>query len=177
MISEPIGSAEELAKVKIEDEVTDEICEVCGRNMVIKMGRFGKFLACPGWPECTNTKPIVEKMPGRCPKCGSTILKRKSKRGYAYYGCEKGAECGFMTWDVPTAEDCPKCGQTLFKKSGRGRMKPFCINETCENVLPEEKRGYYKKPAAVEEGAEAPAEEKAEKKAEKKAAKKAEKKK
>ena len=135
-------------RVKVPDEVTEEICEVCGRNMVVKIGRFGKFLACPGFPECTNTKPIVEKMPGRCPKCGSTMLKRKSKKGYAYYGCERGAQCGFMTWDVPTAEDCPKCGMTMFKKAGKGRNKPFCINETCENFLPEDKRGYYKKPAA-----------------------------
>ena len=132
-------------RLKVPDEVTDEICEECGRNMVIKIGRFGKFLACPGFPECKNTKPIVEKMPGRCPKCGSTILKRTSKRGYAYYACEKGAQCGFMTWDVPTAEDCPKCGQTMFKKSGRGRNKPFCITETCPDFLPEDKRGYYKK--------------------------------
>ena len=139
-------------RLKVPVEETDEICEICGKNMVIKVGRFGKFLACPGWPECTNTKPIVEKMPGRCPKCGSTILKRKSKRGYAYYACERGAECGFMTWDVPTAEDCPKCGFTMFKKSGRGRMKPFCVNETCENFLPEDKRGYYKK--KTEEGGE-----------------------
>ena len=138
-------AALEGTRLKVPDEVTNEICEECGRNMVIKVGRFGKFLACPGFPECKNTKPIVEKMPGRCPKCGSTILKRKSKRGYAYYGCERGAECGFMSWDVPTAEDCPKCGMTMFKKSGRGRMKPFCINETCENFLPEDKRGYYKK--------------------------------
>ncbi len=132
-------------RLKVPDEVSDEICEVCGRNMVVKVGRFGKFLACPGFPECKNTKPIVEKMPGRCPKCGDTILKRKSKRGYAYYACQKGAECGFMTWDVPTANDCPVCGQTMFKKSGKGRMKPFCINEKCENFLPEDKRGYYKK--------------------------------
>ena len=132
-------------RLKVPDEVSEEICEECGRNMVVKIGRFGKFLACPGFPECKNTKPIVERMPGRCPKCGSTILKRKSKRGYAYYACEKGTECGFMSWDVPTAEDCPTCGQTLFKKSGRGRMKPFCINETCPNFLPEDKRGYYKK--------------------------------
>ncbi len=138
-------AALEGVRLKVPDEVTEEICEVCGRNMVVKTGRFGKFLACPGFPECKNTKPIVEKMPGRCPKCGSTILKRKSKRGFAYYACERGAECGFMSWDVPTAEDCPKCGFTLFKKSGRGRMKPFCINETCENFLPEDKRGYYKK--------------------------------
>jgi DNA topoisomerase-1 len=116
--------------------------------MVVKVGRFGKFLACPGWPECQNTKPIVERMPGRCPKCGSGMLKRKSKKGYAYYGCETGASCGFMTWDVPTAEDCPTCGQTMFKRAGKGRNKPFCINETCANFLPEDKRGYYKKKTA-----------------------------
>ncbi len=122
--------------------------------MVIKMGRFGKFLACPGFPECKNTKPLVERMPGRCPKCGSGLLKRKSKRGFAYYACERGAECGFMTWDVPTAEDCPECGQTLFKKSGRGRMKTFCVNEKCSRFLPEDQRGYYKKKTDAEgEGA------------------------
>jgi len=159
-------------RLKVPDEVTEEICELCGRNMVVKTGRFGKFLACPGFPECKNAKPIVEKMPGRCPKCGSTILKRKSKRGFAYYACERGAECGFMSWDVPTADDCPTCGQTLFKKSGRGRMKPFCINEPSPNSLPEDKRGYYKKPAASVEEAEAAAaqEEAAEKKPAKKAA-------
>ena len=137
-------------RLKVPDEVSSEICEVCGRNMVIKTGRFGKFLACPGFPECKNTKPIVEKMPGRCPKCGSTILKRKSKRGYAYYGCERGADCGFMTWDVPTAEDCPVCGMTMFKKAGKGRNKPFCTNETCSNFLPEDKRGYYKRKTTAE---------------------------
>ena len=129
-------------RIKVPDEVTDEICELCGRNMVVKTGRFGRFLACPGYPECKNTKPIVERMPGRCPKCGSTILKRKSKKGYAYYACERGAECGFMTWDVPTENDCPVCGQTMFKKSGRGHMKPFCINPECPNFLPEDQRGY-----------------------------------
>ena len=153
-------------RLKVPDEVTEEICEICGKNMVVKIGRFGKFLACPGFPACANTKPIVEKMPGRCPKCGSTILKRKSKRGYAYYGCERGAECGFMTWDVPTAEDCPKCGNTMFKRSGRGRNKPFCITETCENFLPEDKRGYYKKKTEQEE----PVVEEAEKKPAKKTA-------
>ena len=139
-------AALEGTRIKVPDEVTEEICEVCGKNMVVKIGRFGKFLACPGWPECKNTKPIVERMPGRCPKCGSGILKRKSKRGYAYYACERSADCGFMSWDVPTAQDCEICGQTMFKKSGRGRMKPFCINESCKNFLPEDKRGYYKKP-------------------------------
>ena len=147
---EEAETALEGVRIKVPEEETDEICELCGRNMVIKMGRFGKFLACPGFPECKNAKPLVERMPGRCPKCGSGMLKRKSKRGFAYYACEQGQECGFMSWDVPTAEDCPKCGFTLFKKSGRGRMKPFCINETCENFLPEDKRGYYKKKTATE---------------------------
>ncbi len=105
-------------RLKVPDEVTDEKCELCGRNLVVKTSRFGKFLACPGYPECKFTKPITEKMPGRCPKCGSAILKRKSKRGYAYYACERGAACGFMTWDVPTDQDCPVCGQTMFKRSG-----------------------------------------------------------
>ncbi len=162
-------------RIKVPEEVTDEICEICGKNMVIKFGRFGKFLACPGWPECTNTKPIVERMPGRCPKCGSGILKRKSKRGYAYYGCERGAECGFMTWDVPVGQDCEICGQTLFKKSGRGRNKPFCVNPECKNFLPEDKRGYYKKPSTENAEGEAAPEtvEKAGKPAKKASAKKA----
>ena len=168
-------AALEGTRLKVPDEVTDEICEVCGRNMVIKNGRFGRFLACPGIPECKNTKAIVEHMPGRCPKCGSGMLKRKSKRGFAYYSCEKGMECGFMSWDVPTENDCPTCGQTMFKKSGRGAMKPFCINESCPNFLPEDKRGYRKKPAASVEAAEAEAaaEEAKAAEAEKKPAKKA----
>ncbi len=148
-------AALEGTRLKVPDEVTDEICEACGKNMVVKIGRFGKFLACPGFPECTNTKPIVERMPGRCPKCGSGILKRKSKRGFAYYACEQGASCGFMTWDVPTAQDCECCGQTLFKRSGKGRMKPFCVNESCKNFLPEDKRGYYKKKEADPQTADA----------------------
>ena len=162
-------AALEGVRLKVPEEETDEVCELCGRKMVVKVGRFGKFLACPGWPECKNTKPVVERMPGRCPKCGSGILKRKSKRGFAYYACEKGAECGFMSWDVPTELDCPECGNTLFKKSGRGRMKPFCINEACPNFLPEDKRGYYKK--KTEEG-EAAEEKPAKKPAKKTAAKK-----
>ena len=164
-------TALEGVRLKVPEEETDEICELCGRNMVIKMGRFGKFLACPGFPECKNAKPLVERMPGRCPKCGSGMLKRKSKRGYAYYACEKGADCGFMTWDVPTAEDCPECGMTMFKKGGKGRMKPFCINETCSKFLPEDKRGYYKKKTAAEGTEGEPAGEPAA--AEKKTAKKA----
>ncbi len=168
---EEAEAALEGTRLKVPDEQSDEICEVCGRNMVVKVGRFGKFLACPGFPECKNTKPIVEKMPGRCPECGRTLLKRKSKRGFAYYGCERGTECGFMSWDVPTAEDCPKCGQTMFKKSGRGRMKPFCINESCENFLPEDKRGYYKKKESAGTEEKKPAKKTAKKTAAKKTAK------
>ena len=151
---EEAEAALEGVRLKVPEEETDEVCELCGRNMVIKVGRFGKFLACPGYPECKNAKPLVERMPGRCPKCSSGMLKRKSKRGYAYYACERGAECGFMSWDVPTDQDCPVCGQTMFKKSGRGRMKPFCINENCSNFLPEDKRGYYKKKETEEQPAE-----------------------
>ncbi|MCL2827409.1 MAG: type I DNA topoisomerase [Oscillospiraceae bacterium] len=137
-------------RIKIPDEVSDEACDLCGKQMVVKSGRFGRFLACPGYPECSFTKPIVVEMPGKCPKCGSRILKRTSKKGYTFYACEKGAECGFMTWDVPVADNCPTCEQTMFKKSGRGFKKPFCINEKCANFLPEDKRGYQKKAAKTE---------------------------
>ncbi len=171
--SRELKAAEEAlegVRLKVPEEETDEVCELCGRKMVIKMGRFGKFMACPGFPECKNTKALVERMPGRCPKCGSGMLKRKSKRGYAYYACETGAECGFMTWDVPTAEDCPECGFTMFKKSGKGRMKPFCVNETCSKFLPEDQRGYYKKKTATEGTEGEPAGEPGTKEAEKKTA-------
>ncbi len=138
--------------IKVPDEVSDELCDVCGKQMVVKNGRFGRFLACPGFPECTFTKPIVIEMPGKCPKCGSRILKRTSKKGYTYYACEKGADCGFMTWSVPVKDYCPECGKTLFKLSGKGKRKPFCINEACSAFLPEDKRGYRKKPVAAEGG-------------------------
>ncbi len=137
-------------RIKIPDEETDVPCDLCGRKMVIKSGRFGRFLACPGYPECKATKPITEEMPGACPNCASKILKRKSKNGYTYYSCEKGAECGFMSWDVPTKDNCPDCGKTLFKRSGKGAMKPFCINATCVSFLPEDKRGYKRKSSKAE---------------------------
>ena len=134
-------------RIKVPDVLSDEYCEVCGRQMVVKKGKFGHFLACPGFPECTFTKPIVVEMPGKCPKCGSRILKRTSKKGYVFYACERGTDCGFITWDVPTKDYCPACGKTLFKKAGRGPLKSFCINEACPNFVPEDKRGYKKKTA------------------------------
>ena len=144
-------------RIKIPAEVSEEKCDVCGQFMVVKSGRFGRFLACPGFPECTFTKPLVIEMPGKCPRCGSRILKRTSKKGYTYYACERGAECGFMTWDVPTKDYCPDCGKTLFKRSGKGRNKPYCINEECVSFVPEDKRGYKKK-TVTEESTEASAE-------------------
>ena len=128
-------------RIKVPDEVSDEVCDVCGRQLVVKSGRFGRFLACPGFPECTFTKPIVIQMPGKCPKCGGRILKKTSRNGYTYYGCEYngnklGRACDFMTWDVPVKETCPECGWTMFKKSGRGFKKPFCINEACPAFVP-----------------------------------------
>ena len=139
--------------LKVPDEVSEEKCDLCGRNMVIKTGRFGRFLACPGYPDCKFTKPLVVEMPGRCPKCGGRLLKKTSRKGYAYYGCDRYPNCDFMTWDVPVKDDCPSCGQTMFKRSGRGFKKPFCINPACPRFLPEDQRGYPRKKPA-EEGAE-----------------------
>ncbi|MGN0624745.1 MAG: type I DNA topoisomerase [Oscillospiraceae bacterium] len=118
-------------RVKVPDEETDEICELCGRKMVIKTGRFGKFLACPGFPECKNTRKIVQDTGGVCPLCGGKVLAKKSKKGKAYYGCEHNPKCGFMTWDTPLKETCPKCGATLFKKTGKmGRI--YCAKDGCD---------------------------------------------
>jgi DNA topoisomerase-1 len=140
--------------LKVPDEVSTEVCPNCGKNLVYKSGKFGRFLACPGYPDCTFTMPIVVEMPGKCPRCGSRILKRTSRKGYPYYACEKGAACGFMTWDVPTKDVCPSCGKTMFKLSGKGQRKPFCINEECENFLPEDKRGYRRRAKKTDEAQE-----------------------
>ena len=160
-------------RIKVPDEVSDEVCDVCGRQMVVKSGRFGRFLACPGFPDCTFTKPLVIEMPGKCPKCGSRILKKTSRNGYTYYGCEHngdkmGRACDFMTWDVPVKDTCPECGWTMFKKSGRGFKKPFCINESCPAFVPEEKRGGYRKKKTEEAKTEGTAEAAAETAAEEK---------
>ena len=140
-------------RIKVPDIVSDEVCDVCGKPMLVKKGRFGQFLGCSGFPECSFTKPIVVEMPGRCPKCGGKILKRTSKKGYVFYACERGTDCGFITWDVPTKDVCPQCGKTMFKLSGRGPLKSFCINEECPAFVPEEKRRYQKKKATGTAGA------------------------
>lgn len=117
-------------RVKIPDETTDVICDVCGKNMVIKIGRFGKFLACPGFPECTNTKKIVEATKGTCPLCGKRVVAKKSKKGRTFYGCEGYPDCNFMTWYTPVEDKCPKCGSSLFKKGGKNG-KLLCEKPNC----------------------------------------------
>ena len=137
-------------KIKVPDVLSDEICDVCGSQMIVKKSKFGYFLGCPNFPECTFTKPIVVEMPGKCPKCGGRILKRTSKKGYVFYACERGTDCGFITWDVPTKDFCPACGKTMFKRSGRGYAKPFCENPECSMFVPEDQRGYKKKAATAD---------------------------
>ena len=117
-------------RVRVPDEATDQTCEICGKPMVIKIGRFGKFLACSGFPDCTNTKRIVQETGGLCPLCGKKVLLKKSKKGKKYYGCEDNPNCGFMTWDLPTEEKCPNCGSTLFQKGGKNG-KLICHKENC----------------------------------------------
>ncbi len=117
-------------RVKIPVEETDVVCDECGKNMVIKIGRFGKFLACPGFPECTNTKKIVQATKGICPSCGNKVIAQKSKKGRNFFGCEKYPECTFMTWNTPIEDKCPKCGSTLFKKGGKAG-KILCEKPDC----------------------------------------------
>ena len=131
--TEMLQSAEknmEGTKMKIPDEETDIVCELCGRKMVVRHGKYGKFLACPGFPECKNTKTLQQETPGSCPRCGKKVLAKKSKTGRTYYGCEDNPACGFMTWDIPLEEKCPRCGNSLFKTTGRMKMI-HCLKEGC----------------------------------------------
>lgn len=131
-LDEAVKIAEkELEQVKIEDEVTDVICEQCGRNMVIKYGPHGKFLACPGFPECKNTKPYLEKIGVPCPVCGKDIVVKRSKKGRLYYGCENNPECEFMSWQRPSKEKCPSCGGYMLEKGN----KLVCADEHCGYVM------------------------------------------
>lgn len=115
-------------KIQLQEDQTDIPCEKCGRMMVVKVGRYGKFLACPGYPECKNAKPYVVETSGNCPKCGGKVISKKSKKGRTFFGCENWPQCDFMTWDVPTAEKCPNCGKSLFKARG-GTIS--CLDENC----------------------------------------------
>ncbi len=115
-------------KIQLQEDITDIKCDKCGRFMVVKTGRFGKFLACPGYPECKTTKPLVEETTATCPVCGGKVIGKKSRRGYQFYGCDNYPECNFMTWDKPTGENCPKCGKSLFK--GKGGLIT-CPDEKC----------------------------------------------
>ncbi len=177
-------------RIKIEDEVTDVICDKCGRNMVIKIGRFGKFLACPGYPECTNTKAITEDTGAACPVCGAKVVKKKSARGFVYYSCDKYPECGFITWDKPLKTKCPTCDSSLFRHTDRDskEVSDVCLREGCgykelvkEGVSPEEaEKNRQRREARAAKAAERAAakeakeaEEKAAAKAKKTAAKKA----
>ena len=139
------NAAEKLEKIEIKDEETDIVCEKCGRNMVIKYGRYGKFLACPGFPECQNAKPYFEEAGVNCPECGGKVLIKKTKKGRIYYGCEhNGDGCDFMSWNKPTGEKCPECGAFLEEK-GRKNPKIVCSNEKC---------GYMKEKPSEEENEE-----------------------
>lgn len=139
------NAAEKLEKIEIKDEETDIVCEKCGRNMVIKYGRYGKFLACPGFPECQNAKPYFEEAGVNCPECGGKVLIKKTKKGRIYYGCEhNGDGCDFMSWNKPTGEKCPECGAFLEEK-GRKNPKIVCSNEKC---------GYMKEKPVEEESEE-----------------------
>ena len=127
-LDEAVSHAEkELKKITIEDEVSDVVCEECGRNMVVKYGPHGKFLACPGFPDCRNTKPYLEKTGIKCPLCGREVVIKKTKKGRRYYGCENNPECGFMSWQKPSEKPCPKCGSYMVEKGN----KLACSNEQC----------------------------------------------
>lgn len=125
------NAEKELEKIKIEDEVTDVVCDECGRNMVVKYGPYGKFLACPGFPECRNTKPHFEKVGIPCPMCGGEVVLKKTKKGRKYYGCENNPECDFMSWQKPSKIPCPQCGGYMVEKGN----KLVCADEQCGYVM------------------------------------------
>ena len=127
-------------KIQLKEDITDIPCEKCGKMMVVKVGRFGKFLACPGYPDCKTTKPFVVETNAQCPVCGGKVISKKSKKGYTFFGCDNWPECNFMTWDKPTNEKCPKCGKSLFK--GKGSVLS-CLDEKCgyKAVATKKKKG------------------------------------
>ena len=117
-------------KIKLKEDETDVICEKCGRRMVVKVGQYGKFLACPGYPECKNVKKIVNDTGAECPKCGGKIIQRKSKKGRVFYGCSEYPKCDFVSWDPPSKEKCPVCGKTLMQKKSKDKTL-YCVTPGC----------------------------------------------
>lgn len=122
-----------MERIVIKEKETDEVCELCGRNMVIKHGKYGKFLACPGFPECRNTKPLLERVGIQCPKCGGDIVLKRTKRGRTFYGCSEYPDCDFMTWSKPSEQKCKACGHNLWEAKGKQGKDAVCLNEKCEN--------------------------------------------
>ena len=147
---------EAIGHVELPVEVSDVQCELCGKMMVVKQGRYGKFLACPGFPDCRNTKPLLKDTGAKCPKCGESIVERRTRRGRIFYGCKSYPECDYVTWDTPLAEPCEKCGSLKLRhhfKSGRGLV--YCYNEDCEtrinHPINKELERQRKKAAGIEE--------------------------
>lgn len=138
---------EEIEKIEIKDEVSDVVCEKCGRNMVYKWGRYGKFLACPGFPDCRNTKPIIVYTGKKCPKCGGQVVEKKSRTGRIFYGCDQYPDCDFISWDLPTGEKCPQCGYALAEKKTRKTSYRYCLSEDCD--YSEKKNGQTRKPQSA----------------------------
>lgn len=130
-LTKEVEAASGIEKVKLKEEVSDIKCEKCGRNLVVKTGRFGKFLACPGYPECSFTMPLTEKITAPCPKCGGELVVRKTKKGKTFYGCKNYPNCDFMSWNKPTDKKCPKCGSILYESSGRSKGL-YCAKEGCD---------------------------------------------
>ena len=159
---------EAIGHVELPVEVSDVQCELCGRMMVVKQGRYGKFLACPGFPECRNTKPILKETGVACPKCGGSIVERRTKRGRTFYGCKNYPACDYVTWDTPLKDTCEKCGAFMLKhhyKNGRALL--YCSNDACESRIDhpinkelaklKEKAAAKAEAAATEKPAETPA--------------------
>ncbi len=127
---------QQIEKVEVKDEPSDVPCDKCGAMMVYKMGRFGKFLACPNFPECRNTKPIVTYIDAPCPKCGARLMEKTSRKNRKFYGCERYPECDFVSWEKPVTEKCPVCGSYMVEKRGRkGEVWHLCANETCHHRI------------------------------------------
>lgn len=144
----------EIGRIKVPDEVTEEVCELCGRNLVIKIGRFGKFLACPGFPECRNTRPLLEPIGVKCPRCEGEIVARRSKKGRKFYGCNRFPQCDFVTWDLPSKVKCPQCGDLMVEKKRAGKDNYLmCINKNCGSKTAPEKKIPLRKSAAVKKTA------------------------